>query len=216
MTLTIDVVSDVVCPWCFVGKRRLEAALVQWRQIHPDEPEPAVRWLPFELNPALPATGMERSEYMRGKFGTDDVNVLSRVADAGKGAGIGFRFERIVRQPNTRRLHLLIELAGEHLRQDALVERLFDAYFLEGVDLTSAENLKALAVSVGLDGGEIDAALTDSSRLAAIAATEDEVRNWGVEGVPFFVFGGRLAVSGAHEPAALVAAMEQARTRTAA
>ena len=202
MTLAIDIVSDVVCPWCFIGKRRLEGALALYAKEHPDAPAPAVIWRPFQLNPDLPPEGMARADYVARKFGPRGGAVYDRVSAVGREVGIAFAFDRIVRQPNTLAAHSLIELAGAHGRQDAMKEAFFRAYFLEGVDLTADENLVAIAASIGLDRAAAEEWLANSDARAAAAAEDARAREIGIEGVPFFIFNGRVGVSGAQPSAA--------------
>jgi predicted DsbA family dithiol-disulfide isomerase len=208
--LQIDVVSDVVCPWCFIGKRRLEQALGRV----PDTPV-SVRWRPFQLNPQLPEAGVSREEYVRSKFGSRADEVYARVAQAGRSAGIEFAFERIVRQPNTLAAHQLIRAAAASGCEDAMVETLFRGYFLEGVDLTDRAALVALAARAGVASSQAELAVDDSGLRAALAAEEHQARALGVEGVPFFIFAGRVGVSGAQDAAVLVQAIEQALARAA-
>ena len=144
MAVRIEIISDVVCPWCFIGKRRLEEAL---RRV---DAQVDVLWRPFQLNPDLPDTGVAREEYIRRKFGSAGPGLYARVAAVGETVGIPFAFERIARQPNTLRAHQLIALAEPGRQQDAVVETLFRAYFLEGADLTSAQTLAGLAVLISL------------------------------------------------------------------
>jgi predicted DsbA family dithiol-disulfide isomerase len=210
MALTIEVVSDVVCPWCFIGKRRLEGALALYAKALPDAAAPEVTWRPFQLNPGMPDEGMPRAEYVQRKFGDRGGAVYDRVSGVGREVGIPFAFDRIARQPNTLAAHSLIELGQAHGAQDAVVEALFRAYFLEGVDLTVHENLAAIAAAAGLDRAAAAAWLDDSSKREAAAAEDQRAREIGVEGVPLFIFNGRLAVSGAHPAETLFEAMKQA------
>jgi predicted DsbA family dithiol-disulfide isomerase len=210
MTLAIDVISDVVCPWCFIGKRRLEAALAQYAAEHPGAPAPVVAWRPFQLNPGLPAEGMPRDEYVARKFGARSRAVYERVTLVGREVGIPFAFDRIVRQPNTLAAHSLIELAGTQGRQSEAKEAFLRAYFLDGVDLAARENLVAIATSVGLDRAAVETLLDDPEARAAVAAADAHARESGIEGVPFFIFNRRLAVSGAPPSEVLLDAMRQA------
>jgi predicted DsbA family dithiol-disulfide isomerase len=210
MALMIDVVSDVVCPWCFIGKRRLEAALARYAKEHPDAPAPEVTWRPFQLNPGMPDEGMPREEYVQRKFGTKGGAVYGRVSAVGREVVIPFAFDRIVRQPNTLAAHSLIELAQARGAQDAIVEALFRAYFFDGVDLTLRDSLVAIATGAGLDRAEVEAWLDDSNARDLASAEDQRAREIGIEGVPFFVFNGRVAVSGAHPAEALLEAMQQA------
>ena len=210
MALTIDVVSDVVCPWCYIGKRRLEGALALYAKEHPDAPAPAVTWRPFQLNPGMPDEGMARDEYVRRKFGAQGGAVYDRVSAVGREVGIPFAFDRIVRQPNTLAAHSLIELAEARGGQDAIVEALFRAYFLDGVDLTAHENLVAIATGAGLDRAGVEACLDDKNARDLAGAEDQRAREIGIQGVPFFIFNSRVAVSGAHPAEALFDAMKQA------
>ena len=206
---TIDVVSDVVCPWCFIGKRRLERALDLYAAARPDAC-PRVTWRPFELNPDLPPEGVNRADYYRRKFGDRVEEIVARVAAAGRTAAIDFCFDRIERQPNTLAMHALIEHAADEGAQDAVVEAFFRAFFLDGIDLTDRANVKSVAVAAGLDGTHVDEILASDGARARIAARESAARRLGVQGVPYFIFDGRVAVSGAHEPEVLLEAMLQA------
>ncbi len=210
MTLSIDVISDVVCPWCFIGKRRLEGALALYAKAHPDAPPPAVAWRPFQLNPEMPAEGMSRAQYVERKFGARGGAVYDRVSGIGRDVGIPFAFDRIARQPNTLAAHSLVELGQAHGVQDAVVEALFRAYFLEGVDLTVRGNLVSIAAAAGLDRASAEAWLDDAGKRESAAAEDRRAREIGVEGVPFFIFNGRVAVSGAHPAETLFEAMQQA------
>jgi predicted DsbA family dithiol-disulfide isomerase len=213
-TPTIDVVSDVVCPWCYVGKRRLEAALAARPALAP----PVVRWHPFQLNPDIPADGVDRRSYLEAKFGGRERarEIYARVEAAGREAGIEFDFERIERQPNTVDAHRLIRWAqlADDRRADALVERLFRAYFTEGVDLGRAEALAALAGEAGLDASAAQAFLATDDGRAEVQAADARAKSMGVSGVPFFIFGRRVAVSGAQPADVLTAAMAQAQAVT--
>jgi predicted DsbA family dithiol-disulfide isomerase len=208
MTVRIEVISDVVCPWCLIGKRRLERALELLRQASP-QAEVEVIWRPFQLNPELPLEGIERSEYLARKFGSRAQDIYGRVTAVGRSVGIDFAFERIVRQPNTAPAHQLIALALAKGRQDQMVEALFGAYFLEGVDLTRTPNLLALAGQVGLDRDEARTWLEDDAQWQAVQAADGQARALGVSGVPFFIFDQRLAVSGAQEPEVLLRALSE-------
>jgi predicted DsbA family dithiol-disulfide isomerase len=216
MALTIDVVSDVVCPWCYIGKRRLEGALALYAKAHPGVPVPAVTWRPFQLNPGMPDEGMARAEYVQRKFGARGGAVYERVTAVGREVGIPFAFDRIARQPNTLAAHSLIELAEARGAQDAVVEALFRAYFLDGVDLTARANLVAIATGAGLERAAVETWLDDANARDLSAAEDQRAREIGIEGVPFFIFNGRLAVSGAHPAETLYEAMTKAEAAEAA
>lgn len=207
---TVDVVSDVVCPWCFIGKRHLEAALAGL-----DLPEVVVRWHPFELNPDLPAEGVDRKAYLDAKFGGPDAaaRIYERVREAGRNAAIAFAFEAIARQPNTRDAHRLIAWAQASGDADALVERLFRAYFLEGRFIGERATLVAIAQEAGLDAAAAQDWLAAGTGSAEIGQAEARARELGITGVPFFIFDGRVALSGAHPPESMRAAIAQARAK---
>jgi len=216
MTLAIDIISDVVCPWCFVGKRRMEAALELYRERNPEAAEPKITWHPFQLNPDMPPEGVDRDEYVRRKFGAERAGqVYGRITAVGMEVGIPFDFAKVTRQPNTLAAHSLIALAIDAGKQDAVVEAFFRAFFLEGRDLTSAETLAGIAVGAGLDEGDVKAFLGSADARAHIEAEDRQAREIGVEGVPFFIFNRRLAVSGAQAPEVLLEAMLEAEKEPA-
>lgn len=207
--ISIDVYSDVVCPWCYIGKRRLEQALMGL-----GEQNVAVTptWRAFQLNPDMPAAGMTRKDYVETKFGGPEraTQIYARVAAVGNEVGIPFQFEKIERQPNTINAHRLIRLAGEQGQQDAVAEALFRAFFLEFLDIGNVVTLSEIAASAGLNREAVYAYLS-SDQGAAAAQQEDAVaRQLGITGVPFFVFGGKYAVSGAQSAEVLLQAFEQA------
>jgi predicted DsbA family dithiol-disulfide isomerase len=194
--LNIDIISDVVCPWCYIGKRQIEAALALYAQQHPGADRPSVTWRPFQLNPQLPAEGMSRQDYVVQKFGAARAkDIYARVAAVGAELGIAFAFDRIERQPNTVAAHSLIALAGapgSHADglQDRVKEAFLRAYFLDGVDLTKTENLVAIATAAGLDRGRVEQCLADPQSRQAVEQEDQRARAIGVEGVPFFIFNG--------------------------
>jgi predicted DsbA family dithiol-disulfide isomerase len=217
MAFQIDVISDVVCPWCFIGKRNLERALEAWRATHPDE-TPTVSWHPFQLNPQLPASGVPRKQYLEKKFGGPERarETYARVSAAGKRAGIDFAFDAIQVQPNTIDAHRLLHYAAEHGRQDEMAEAIFRRYFVEGADLSSKETLAEIAQQAGMNRDVVAAYLASDADRALIEDQDRRARAIGVEGVPYFIFNQRLALSGAQPPEVIVEAMEKAREELAA
>lgn len=215
MTFQIDVISDVVCPWCYIGKRNLERALEIWHAKYPDE-RPAVRWQAFQLNPQLPPHGVPRKQYLENKFGGPERarEIYARVSAAGKLAGIDFAFDAIQVQPNTIDAHRMMHYAGERGRQDEMAETIFRRYFTQGADLSNPDTLADIAEQAGLDRAEAAAYVAGDADRALIERQDHHARAIGVEGVPFFIFNQRLALSGAQPPEVIVEAMEQAR-RTA-
>ena len=208
--LTIDIISDVVCPWCYIGKRRIEGALALYARQHPDRPQPLVRWHPFQLNPDMAPEGVSRQAYVQAKFGARADTIYDRVKAVGASLDIPFAFDQIARQPNTLAAHSLIALAEPGPQQDAVVQTLFDAYFIEGQDLTQPTVLAALAERAGLDREQAQTALADEALMSQISEADQQARGMGVQGVPFFIFNGRVGVSGAHESEELLRAMESA------
>lgn len=210
--MSIDIVSDIVCPWCYIGKRRLEAALAARHR-----PRPEIRWHPFQLNPDIPPGGVDRRTYLEDKFGGAERarEIYARVEAAGREVGIAFDFGRIERQPNTLDAHRLIAWAQatDAERSDGLVDGLFKAYFIEGVNIGEVDELVRLANEAGYDATEARAHLSSDDGRAAIAAADARTREMGIGGVPFFIFNGRLAVSGAQPPEILCEALAQAETR---
>jgi predicted DsbA family dithiol-disulfide isomerase len=216
MTLAIDIVSDVVCPWCFIGKRRLEAALELYRARNPTAAAPQVTYHPFELNPDVPREGIARADYIAKKFGARGYSAHDRLVQAGQPLGIAFAFDKIERQPNTLAAHVLIERARVRGVQGAVKEALMQAFFVDGLDLTDSETLVRVAANAGLAREEAQAAIADEDLRRAVADEEEKARGMGVQGVPFFIFNKRIAVSGAHEPEALLDAMLEAEKESAA
>jgi predicted DsbA family dithiol-disulfide isomerase len=211
MKLTIDVTSDVICPWCYVGKRRLEEAIAL-----AGRSDVRVRWHPFQLNPQMPKDGMDRRQYRTAKFGSWERSLAldAQVTEAGRGDGIPFAFDKIERTPNTLDAHRLIHLAGEEGMQDAVVEAIFRAYFVEGRDISQTAVLLDVIAGAGLNRLRAEAALGRVVRWAAIRASEELAHRSGVQGVPYFLINNTLALSGAREPSAFLAAFEQAKVST--
>jgi predicted DsbA family dithiol-disulfide isomerase len=210
--LLIDVVSDVVCPWCYIGKRKLEAALGELRRAEPGL-DARVRWHPFQLNPELPASGIPRSDYLEAKFGSGSraAEIYARVRAVGAEVGIAFDFERIEVQPNTLDAHRLIAWAQQRGDAAALVERMFQRYFIEGGLVGHREELAASAAAIGIPGEEARVLLASDVLRDEVEAEDREAHEAGIAGVPFFIFNGRTAVAGAHDPPALLEAIAAAR-----
>jgi predicted DsbA family dithiol-disulfide isomerase len=195
--LPIVVYSDVICPWCYVGKRRLEAALSD-----PGMPAAVdLAWRPFELNPDMPAEGIERRVYRARKFGeARSAELDAAMAETGREVGIAFAFPRMQRTPNTRLAHRLIWEAGRQGAQGATVNRLFRAYFEEGLDIGSTAVLESLAAEAGLEAEGVKAALTGAESLQAVGELEQQGYAMGIQGVPFFILLAKYGISGAQPP----------------
>jgi predicted DsbA family dithiol-disulfide isomerase len=211
--INIDIVSDAVCPWCFIGKRRLEAALDQAQ----GEFEVYVGWRPFQLNPEMPAGGADRKTYLAAKFGGAERadGMYRSVREAGATAGIDFRFEDIQRTPNTVDAHRLIGIAGRAGVQDAVVESLFRAYFLEGRDIGDHKVLAEIAAAAGLDPKTVGAYLAGTDDVDRVQKEDETARRMGIQGVPCFIFNRKYAVSGAQEPEVLLQVMRRVKEELA-
>jgi len=203
--LRIEVASDVICPWCYIGKRRLAKALERVA----GEIEASIEWLPFQLNPDMPPQGVPRAEYRSAKFGSLERSreLDARVAREGAGEGIEFAFDRMQRTPNTMGAHRLIDLAQRQHKAEPVVDALFRAYFEEARDIGDASVLASVAAQCGVADWPQAA---DAERVAQL---EERVRELGISGVPTFIFDRRSGISGAYPPAELAAAIRAAAAR---
>jgi len=206
--LTIEVYSDVVCPWCYIGKRRLEQALESSGR----QASARVFWRPFQLNPTMPKAGMDRRVYLEAKFGgpAEMRAIQDRISGAGVSAGIEFAFDRIARTPNTFDAHRLIWFAQQQGRQDAVVEELFDGYFAQGLNIGEPEVLQSLAGRAGLDGPAVGRFLQSQDGIESVRQEEARGRQLGIRGVPYFLVNEKTVVSGAQPVETFLAAIEQA------
>ena len=202
----IDVVSDVVCPWCFIGKRRLEKALA----LKPDIPV-EVHWHPFFLNDWIPREGISREDYLTTKFGSPEryAGIAQRVTAAAAEEGLVYAMDKMQRQPNTLDAHRLIRWAGGIGKAAEMKQRLMDLYFTEGADLTNRAVLVQAASEVGLDADDVNEALASEQDVEQVAQEAQSAKEAGIDGVPCFIFGGRFAVSGAQAPEYLAEAIER-------
>jgi predicted DsbA family dithiol-disulfide isomerase len=200
--LTIEIASDVICPWCYIGKRRLEKALA----LLDGEVAAQIRWLPFQLNPDMPRQGMPRADYRRAKFGSIERGreLDARVAAEGKGEGIAFAFDRMQRTPNTVDAHKLIDLAQQQGLAAPVVDALFRAYFEDAEDIGDAAVLERIATAAGVAGWPAE---SDEKQVATL---EESLRGLGISAVPTFIFDRKSGVSGAQPPESLAAAMREA------
>jgi predicted DsbA family dithiol-disulfide isomerase len=198
--MRIDIFSDTVCPWCFIGKRRLERALGG------ELPEGLeIQWRAFQLNPDMPSEGMDRKAYLEAKFGGPEGarRVYDQIVLAGQGEGIEFQFKSIPRTPNSVQSHRLIRFAMTKGKEDEVVERLFNGYFLEGKDIGDDQVLTEIAEASGLPRKEVEAFLAGDEYREEILGEDLYARQQGINGVPCFIFNGRYALSGAQDPAIL-------------
>ena len=204
--LTIDIVSDVVCPWCYIGKRRIENALAQVADV-PVE----VRWRPFFLNPWVPRQGISREDYLTTKFGSVDAykGIAGRVVAAANEEGLIYRPDLVKRQPNTIDCHRLIHWADAQGMAADMKQRLMELYFRDGGDLTDTEVLVEAAADVGLDADDVCKRLATDEDVALVSAQAQEAADKGISGVPTYVFAQKYAVSGAQAPELLARAIRQ-------
>ena len=204
--LKIDVVSDVVCPWCYIGKKRIESALA----MVPDVPV-EVQWRPFFLNPWVPREGMSREDYLTTKFGSVDAykGIAQRVVAAASEEGLSYHPERVQRQPNTIDCHRLIHWAEAKGKAAEMKQRLMELYFRDGGDLTDSEVLVQAAADCGLDPEDVRRRLATDEDVALISGHAQEASDKGISGVPTYVFAQKYAVSGAQAPELLARAIRQ-------
>jgi predicted DsbA family dithiol-disulfide isomerase len=204
--MRIDIYSDTVCPWCFLGKRRFELALAERPHY-----EPRVTWRPYELNPDMPWEGMERAAYLTTKIG-DPARVVAMeeaLTRHGEAIGLTFRFDLIQRMPNSRRSHLLIAHAARHGLQAKVKDRVMRAYFQEGMDIGDLEELVRLGVDGGLSERETRSALVLREGQDGVVAAERHAAALGISAVPTFIFDGQYTLSGAQEPSNLARVIDQ-------
>jgi predicted DsbA family dithiol-disulfide isomerase len=204
--MQIDIVSDTICPWCFIGKRRLERALELRADLQFD-----VHWRPYRLDPNVPKLGMERKAYMRAKFGEgSDVTQRGEAIRAlGEKENIAFDFGRIARTPNTMDSHRLIRWAGAAGTQNAIVEGLFSAYFEEGRDIGDPAVLEWIAAQAGMDGDLVRELLEQEVDRNLVEREDDLAHRMGINGVPTFIFANKYLVSGAQDSVALLRIIEK-------
>ncbi len=197
----VDIVSDTICPWCYIGKRRFERALAQ-----SGRNDVAISWRPFQLNPDMPPEGMTRDDYVRAKFGGGDRprQIYQAIAESGREAGIEFQFARIRRTPNTVLSHRLIYWSAKQERQDEIVAELFKAYFEEGLDIGDIDTLVECARRGGLDPFAAHSFLLGDEGRQEVVASDVYARRLGINGVPCFIVNRKYAVSGAQPPSAFV------------
>jgi len=199
--ISIDLFSDPICPWCFIGKRRVEAALAS----RPEVPV-EINWHSFQLNPMMPREGMGRHEYLDLKFGNpgNAKRLYENIAAVGEQVGIAFAFSKIERTPNTLTAHRLIRYAKTFgtETQAEVVEHLFNGYFLDGEDISDIDVLVKIGVHAGMPKDDLSAYLESDDDLDAVKSEDMQARQLGIQGVPFYILDGQYAISGAQEPEA--------------
>ena len=204
--MQIDVISDTVCPWCYIGKRRLERALKLRPHLTFD-----VRWRPFQLDPTTPADGVDRRAYIERKFGSSDniKPIHAALLQAGDDEGIPFAFERITRTPNTVNSHRLIRWSHSMGVQDGVVELLFRGYFVEGADIGQIKVLGAIADEAGMDRELVEDLLASDADRELVEREDSLARKIGINGVPTFLIGGKVLISGAQDAEALARVIDR-------
>lgn len=210
--MRIDIFSDVICPWCFIGKRRLERALA----LRPHD-RVEIHWRAFQLNPDMPVQGMPRQTYVQTKFGGAEraSQIYETIRENGRKEGLDFQFEKIGTTPNTVRAHRLIRFAADNDVSDALVERLFTAYFYDGLDIGELAVLADLAAEAGLDRETALTFLESNESVADVLAETRFAYENGINGVPCFIFDRRYALAGAQEPEAFFPLFELVQNEAA-
>jgi predicted DsbA family dithiol-disulfide isomerase len=205
--IQIDVVSDVVCPWCYIGKRRLEKAI----DAVSDRFDFEVNYHPFELNPTIPQEGLDQKEYLTAKFGGEERydQLTGKVSSVAASEGITFNFNNQAVSPNTRNMHRIIRLAAEHGVQKEVVEAFFKAYFTEGKDLSKNTELTLVASEAGLAVDLIEKLLASEDHLAEVIAAETQMQSNGITGVPYYILNNKYGVSGAQASATFISAFKQ-------
>jgi predicted DsbA family dithiol-disulfide isomerase len=204
--MQIDVISDTICPWCYIGKRRLERALKLRPQM-----EFEIRWRPFQLDPTTPMQGHDRKAHLISKFGSIEklAQIQATLEDAGRAEGITFAFDRITRTPNTLNSHRLIRWSHSLGLQDDIVEGLFRAYFCEGRDIGDTKVLAEVADVLGMDGELVEELLNSDSDIESVTQQDSMARKFGVQGVPSFLIGGRNLITGAEDAEALASMIDR-------
>lgn len=205
--IQIDIISDVMCPWCLVGKRRFEKALAMRPDIAVD-----VRWRPYQLDPTIPAAGIDRQEYLSNKFGGPDRarEIYRSIEQAGEDEGIPFAFDKITKSPNTINAHRVIRWASSEGCQDAVVERLFEMFFIEGRDIGDSSVLREAAVEAGMDEELVTRLLATEEDRDLVEKEIALAREMGVNGVPCFIVANKYVVMGAEQPETIAGALDRA------
>lgn len=204
--MRIEIVSDVICPWCFIGKRRLEKAMRQRPGMDFE-----IGWRPFQLNPDMPREGADRKSYLEAKFGGPEraQQIYARVTAEGAKEGIPFNFDGIKRTPNTLAAHSVLRWALNAGVQNELKERLFNFYFIQGRDIGNHDVLADAAALEGMDGALVKQLLDEGRDAEAVQSEDMMARELGITGVPFFIFEGKYGVSGAQPPEALLQVIDR-------
>jgi predicted DsbA family dithiol-disulfide isomerase len=213
----IEIYSDVVCPWCYVGKRYVESALDYYGKAFPDEIQPEVHWLPYQLHASLPAEGVDRHEYLKRRYPgqANSLEMFAAVIKAGRKMGIQYNFDRIRVQPNTTNAHRLARFAEQRGARESVHERLFQAYFVDGRNLSDTNELIEVASDCGLDRDEFAAYLESDVDVQWVRDADKRAKYLGITTVPFLVLNGRKGVSANMPPDRIFEALRWARKDSA-
>ena len=205
--MQIDFIFDVVCPWCYIGKRRLDQALAMRPHI-----TASINWRPFLLNPQLPPDGIDHGTYLAGKFGSERriSRIYGAIAEVGQSVAIHFNFDDIRRAPNSMDAHRLIRLATDFDKADAAVEALYAAYFVNGRNIGEVEVLAEIGTDIGLDAGTVLQYLAGNDGISAVFDDNARAHRLGINGVPAFVFGDSMVISGAQDHGVLARVLDAA------
>ncbi len=209
--MQIDVISDTICPWCYIGKRRLERAIRLRPQITFD-----VRWRPFQLDPTTPPEGVDRKTYIESKFGSSDKikPIHAALLKAGEDEGLAFAFEKISRTPNTIASHRLIRWSHSMGVQNEVVELLFRRYFMEGADVGQTKVLAAIAAEAGMDAELVEELLASDADLEKVQHEDSMARKIGIQGVPTYLIGGKVLINGAQDAEVLARVIDKVAAET--
>jgi predicted DsbA family dithiol-disulfide isomerase len=212
-TFKIDIVSDVVCPWCYIGKRRLDKAVAALSQQYDFK----LYYHPFELHPELPASGQNQKEYLMKKFGGESTfrQLTGNVTRIAQSEGLHFDFDKQKVMPNTRKAHVIISGANEMGKQAAVSESFFDSYFCRGIDLSSEENLITVGIGAGLERKQIETWLADESRFRHVEQNEKQFSSMGIHAVPFYILNDRYSMSGAQPTQTFINALQEVGSKSA-
>jgi predicted DsbA family dithiol-disulfide isomerase len=208
----INIVSDIVCPWCYIGKRRIERAIEALKNEYAFE----INYLPFELNSDMPESGSNQKAYLSAKFGSEEKfkQIAQHVTGIAKQEGLEFNFEKQYISPNTRAAHQIIWKAKQSGKQVEVVEAFFKAYFTDGIDLTKQENLYAVAESAGMIQSEVDNALNEEESLENVIMLQLNNRQMGISGVPYYIVNNKYAISGAQPAEIFIEAIKDISLKT--
>lgn len=210
---SVEIYSDIVCPWCYVSKRNIDAALEYYRQAYPNERQPEVKWMPFQLHPDLPPQGVPRGQFMKQRSGGEKnpAEERDRLMRAAAKVNRICNFDRITVQPNTLSAHRLARYAARHGVENQVAERLFEAFFRNGENISDTDVLCAIGAEAGLDRGALAAYLASDEDMDWVQEADAHAKEIGVSTIPFIVLNDRQGVSAIQEPDALFKLLEWAR-----